>query len=181
MSKLNSKTVPELKKLAAKKGVEGFEEMLKPELVAALEVPEAPEELKPNTDTEDEGEGEKAPTAPGERDSEGKSEEVQDYVSPMVAGMKESHAPLGSKSAKMRDHLARQRKVRIFIPLDQGEPFGSTKSVILNGYQFWIKKNVYVNVPEQVADIIAQALNQEVMVVNENPMRLTGEEKELQK
>jgi hypothetical protein len=48
--------------------------------------------------------------------------------------------PLGSKARAMRDQLAKEPKVRVFIPLANGEKQGVTQSVILNGYPMYIGK-----------------------------------------
>jgi hypothetical protein len=61
------------------------------------------------------------------------------------------------KAERMKEHLAKQPKVRIIIPLEPNEKPGGTESVILNGYPFFIKKGVYVEVPEQVADVIMES------------------------
>lgn len=45
-----------------------------------------------------------------------------------------THAPLGSEARAMKEKLAKQPKVRVFIPLAAGEKQGVTQSVVLNGY-----------------------------------------------
>lgn len=64
----------------------------------------------------------------------------------------------GSKAEKMRKRLSLQPKVTIMVPLDPGEPKGSTISVTINGYRTIIRKNVYVELPKQVADMIKEHL-----------------------
>lgn len=61
---------------------------------------------------------------------------------------------------KMKEHLSTQDKVKIFVPLEGKEPKGSQLPVTLNGYRVNVPKGMYVAVPEQVADIIMESLNQ---------------------
>lgn len=65
--------------------------------------------------------------------------------------------PLGGKALIMKNKLDAQPKVPIMIPLAGGEKFGSTESVILNGYRLNIKKGVFVHVPQQVAQVIMES------------------------
>lgn len=65
-----------------------------------------------------------------------------------------------SKAEKMRDQLHAQPKVTIMIPLDSGENENATMPVTLNGYRYEIKKNIYVEVPKQIADVVMNALKQ---------------------
>lgn len=67
-----------------------------------------------------------------------------------------------TKAEKMRDQLHAQPKVTIMVPLDSGEPEGTTIPVTLNGYRYTIMKNVYVEVPMQVAAVIMNSLKQTV-------------------
>lgn len=80
--------------------------------------------------------------------------------SPAIA--REVEARHKSKAEKMRENLHGQPKVTIMIPLAAGEVEGSTLSVTLNGYRYTIKKNVYVSVPKQVADVVMSSLKQTV-------------------
>lgn len=65
-----------------------------------------------------------------------------------------------SKAERMRENLHSQPKVTIMIPLEPGEGEGATLPVTLNGYKYTIKKNVYVEVPKQVAEVIMNSLRQ---------------------
>lgn len=65
-----------------------------------------------------------------------------------------------TKAMKMREFLHSQPKVTIMIPLDPGENPNTTVPVTLNGYRYTIKKNVYVEVPKQVAEVIMNSLKQ---------------------
>jgi hypothetical protein len=77
-----------------------------------------------------------------------------------------SRAALGSKARAMRDNLAAQPKVRVFIPLAPGEKQGVTQSVILNGYPMYILKGQYVDVPQAVAEVLEAKLKQKMSVEN---------------
>lgn len=76
------------------------------------------------------------------------------------------------RAAEMKAHLARQPKVRIFIPIDQGvKPEVADKIpfvVNLNGYRMEIKRGVYVDVPEQVAEVIRERLESEGKIGREH-------------
>jgi len=56
----------------------------------------------------------------------------------------------------MKAKLDKQPKVKFFCPLSPGEPNGSTEIVQINGFKMTIRKGQFVNVPEQVADILAE-------------------------
>jgi len=70
-----------------------------------------------------------------------------------IAQSFEPRIPLGTKARAMKDQLAKQPKVRVFIPLANGEKQGVTQSVVLNGYPMYIRKGTYVEVPKAVADV----------------------------
>lgn len=59
----------------------------------------------------------------------------------------------------MKSFLSKQPTVSIFIPLEPGEPKGTLYPVEMNGYKVKVPKNVYVDVPRPIADIIKQSLN----------------------
>lgn len=65
-----------------------------------------------------------------------------------------------NKRQKMRKALAKQPKVRMYVPLEGKEPVGSFIPVTLNGHRVNVPKGVYVDVPQQVADIIADRFQQ---------------------
>lgn len=61
------------------------------------------------------------------------------------------------KKEETARNLAKQDKVRIMIPLRDGEARNTYESVIINGYRMDIKKGVFVDVPQQVAEILAES------------------------
>ena len=65
------------------------------------------------------------------------------------------------KADFMKAHLAKQPKVKILVPLEGKELRGkSILPVTLNGYRLNVPKGVYVEVPEQIGNIIMDSLNQ---------------------
>lgn len=53
--------------------------------------------------------------------------------------------------------LAKEKKVRIKIPEDYKNPMNRVVPVSINGYLYYINRGETVEVPETVADILAQA------------------------
>jgi len=65
-----------------------------------------------------------------------------------------------TKKEIIKAKLASQPKVRIIIPKEKNESEGAFETVQINGYTLQIKKGVYVEVPQQVADIIMESNKQ---------------------
>jgi len=63
-------------------------------------------------------------------------------------------------AANVRTILKAQPKRRVFIPSTPGEPKDTMQPVNINGYTIYVKKGVYVEVPETVADILEASQNQ---------------------
>jgi len=61
------------------------------------------------------------------------------------------------KAAAMKAHLAKQPKVQFLIPLGFGEKRGAYETVIMNGYRLNIMKGVLVELPRQVAELLAES------------------------
>ena len=59
----------------------------------------------------------------------------------------------------MKEHLAKQPTVVTMIPLEAGEPQGTVHPIVLNGYRLNIRKGTMVQVPQQIAEIIAESFN----------------------
>lgn len=156
MTDLSKTKVADLRKLAEEKGIEGWQDMKKPALLVALETSE-----KSKVDVP--GPNANVPVEPKTLDSTGISSDKITYE---------------GKAAKMKEALALQPKVRIKIPLEQGEKMGITKSVILNGYRLNIKKGVYVDVPEQVAEVLGES-DKHLDVIENNPLKVDESNREL--
>jgi hypothetical protein len=76
----------------------------------------------------------------------------------------------------MKEELAAQPKVRVFIPLASGEKQGVTQSVVLNGYPMYIRKGTYVDVPQSVAEVLEVKLKHKMTVEN-HPSRIKSDGK----
>lgn len=71
-------------------------------------------------------------------------------------------AEISADQKSVKEALAKQPKVRIFIPLGIGEKKGSPsayESVTINGYRMVLPKGEYCTVPQGVADIIEAHYN----------------------
>lgn len=118
-----------------------------------------------------------APTPEVEEVEEVETEEnsVPDAsLSELAALTQTTPAPMGTKARAMRDQLAKEPKVRVFIPLANGEKQGVTQSVILNGYPMYIRKGTYVNVPQSVAEVLETKLQHKMSIEN-HPDRVSGD------
>jgi hypothetical protein len=132
---------------------------------------------KSKKDDEDKVEETELDTSTEEDENEPKSpEEIAPAPAPAPAAVLplNAHAPMGSKARAMKEKLASQPKVRVFIPLAAGEKQGVTQSVVLNGYPMYIRKGSYVEVPQSVADVLEVKLKHKMTVEN-HPSRITGE------
>jgi len=96
---------------------------------------------------------------------------------PSAGQLKKEKEAYLSKAERMRQHLAKQPKVRILVPLGIGEKPGVIKWVYnkktkrreqvyikgaylpvqLNGFKILVAKGVYQEVPQQVADVISES------------------------
>jgi len=156
---LKRKRTATLRKLAEEGKVPGWDKLERPELLDALadekEVAKEEESVK--------------------EEVESVKEEIRKVAAP---GVEEGHVPVGSDAERMRAHLAKQPKVRVLIPLIGKEMQGTTMSVIINGYRLNIAKGVYVDVPEQVADMIMESQKQTVKALD-HPLKLKGNRPEL--
>ena len=71
--------------------------------------------------------------------------------------------------------LAKEPKVRMTIPFDPGETKGARRNVTINGYRFSIAKNVMVDLPESVANLLQKAYNTENAVASDHPLNLQNQ------
>lgn len=185
MADLKSMKVGELRDLAEKSGVEGFEDMNKKQLAETLESSEAGDEGEghQNDDVKDEGGEEPSADKGGEKvgdsddeDPDGDKEDDDGEVE-MGKGVTEvADQDLSEKALKMKAFLQKQDRVSVFLPLEDGEKRGTTKSVILNGFRLNILKGVRVQVPEQIADVIEDSMAAQTAAL-ENAPEITGEER----
>lgn len=83
-------------------------------------------------------------------------------------GSKKSNPQPGSKAEKMKMELLSQPKVRIVITRKPQEDKGIRASVTLNGYRLDFPKQVYLDVPEQVAKVIMDSQQQTEFALERN-------------
>jgi len=159
MAELKRTQTAKLRKMAEEKGVKDFATLERADLLSALS-DDKPEEVAAVATVTPAAEEPKALPLVGE-------------------GLAEGHVAVGSKAETMRARLAEQPKVRIFIQREPKEPVGATLSVILNGYRLNIQKGVYVDVPEQIADVVMKSQKQSADALQHKTL-LSGNEKELQ-
>lgn len=74
-----------------------------------------------------------------------------------IAKVEKTHQ---SKVDAMKENLSKQPLVTMYVPLVGGEKIGATIPVTLNGYRVNIPKGVYVDVPQQIADLLKDHLQQ---------------------
>jgi len=198
---INLKKTAELRKMAEDKEIEGWEDMGREELLKALNPKEKPEEEEEEKEEVDLSElsmtelkeiakekgadikglrkktdlikaikkaEKKEETSPKEKVEE-KAEKKKDWGD----GITEGHVPKGTKAQIMREHLLKQPRVKILIPFDSGEKPGVTVPFTLNGYRMNVAKGVYVDVPEQIADMVMKSQKQTVAALN-HPLNITN-------
>ena len=68
----------------------------------------------------------------------------------------------------MKEFLLSQARIRMLIPRPQGEKSTITQSVTLNGYRLDFPKDTYVEVPLQVAEVLAESLKQTNFALAQN-------------
>lgn len=107
-----------------------------------------------------------APEVPAEQ------EPVNEPETP-VAQATSGPISVGGKAERMKAFLDSQPKVRVFVPLADGEKPGVTQSVILNGYSVYIRKGEYVDVAQPVAEVL-EVKNKHKMEVQNHPLRQDG-------
>lgn len=174
---LDDMTIKELKAEAETRGVEVDNLKLRPDILAALEKAEE-ESGSDNNEPPAKPSNERGPSDEPESDDSSKSpESLEPTPIPeeggIVTGITGASVSAGSKAAIMKKKLAAQPKVRILVSLEGGEKFGITKSVILNGYRMNIIKGIYVDVPEQVADVLSES-QQQALEALDGPRRIDG-------
>ena len=78
---------------------------------------------------------------------------------------------------KTKIRLSKQPKVRIIIPKEKTESKGATLPVTINGYRLNIPKGVYVEVPEQVAQIVMESEQQTAEALEKAVQRIPDNER----
>ena len=166
----NTIKTAELRKIAKKQKIKDYEDLERKELVAALKPKKEPKKKPEKEEKKEKEEKEEIPEAPEE---EPETPEESEEEPELPEGVTEGHVPVGSKAEIMRAHLAKQPKVRILIPLEGKERPGITVPITINGYRQNIAKGVYVEVAEQIAEMIMKSQKQTVEALN-NPLNLSN-------
>jgi len=86
------------------------------------------------------------------------------------------HPDIGSKTEKMKKVLLSQKRVRIFVPRKEGESDKVLQSVNINGYRLDFPKQTYLDLPEQIADLLKDSLIQDEQALQS--FRIDTSEKE---
>ena len=68
--------------------------------------------------------------------------------------------PKDGKALVMKTQLLKQPRVRVMIPVDSGSDPSVPFDVTLNGYRLSLPRNQYIDVPQQVAEVIMNSHNQ---------------------
>ncbi len=85
----------------------------------------------------------------------------QPFLRPMNETIREQVEQVHmDKQERMKKNLDSQPKVRIYMPLEGQEKAGTLHPVVLNGYRINVPKGVYIDLPQQVADIVKKSLEQ---------------------
>ena len=188
--KLYTKKTAELRRMAKQIGLDNYETLERKDLAAGVD-----NYITKNPDfaiIEDENINEYTPDnlneeklngtikAEKEETIEAKKSLFVDNPSSTIENMsiKMSEPSVGGKAYRMKRILATQPKKPFFIPLEFGEKFGTTKSVILNGLRINILKNVYVDLPVQVIDVLKESLLLPTQILEGHKTRIEGSEQE---
>lgn len=132
---------------AAQKALDDADKKHQEELAAAAAVnPEVAGMIQPEAAPQTLKKDEKGlvvdPTAPTAQDRAGERTEAKEWE---------------GKAAKMKEYLWSQPLVNFLIPLSFGEKRGAYETVTMNGYRLNIMKGVMVEIPKDVANLLAES------------------------
>lgn len=150
---------------AEKKEEEVDEDAAEEEEESSEEVEEAEEDVPEEKIENVEPVEEKKIEPEKDKAAEEDEEEVGDYLrqyqyrKQTAFGSEQSDPAAGSKAEKMKNHLLAAPRMNFMIPKPSGEDKTVKQSVCLNGYRMDFPKNVYIEVPKPVADILIRSLN----------------------
>ena len=99
----------------------------------------------------------KKTTTPKKESDGNKTSEKESAEKKTSSAKKQIDEVFMSRAMKTKAQLDALPKVRILVPSKPGEPDGITLDVTINGYKYSIPKNVMVDVPQTVAEIIAES------------------------
>lgn len=138
----------------------------KEELLARLQEADAAgngDEGDTNTETGgDTGEGEGNDEGAGDTNEEEKPAPTAAKKAVSEAQVAKAHT---TDQQKMKAHLDAQPKIKVMIPFDAGVDARVAKKipfvVNLNGYRYEIPRGVFVDVPQQIAEVVMERLESE--------------------
>lgn len=84
-------------------------------------------------------------------------EAVENTAQAKTLSKKEIDDQFLSTAMKTKAAHDKEPRVKLLVPLKQGEPEGVNLDVTINGYRYSIPKNVVVDLPESVAQIVADS------------------------
>ena len=84
------------------------------------------------------------------------------YGREMPLGDPRSNPQAGSKADTMKKRLLLQDRVKILIPVESGTDPSVKQSVNLNGYRLDLPKNTYIEIPQQIAEVIMNSQKQQI-------------------
>jgi len=186
--------VAELRALAEKQGIEGWEDLSKPELVSILQAnsggPVIPseEEASDESAADDESDGEEAEEEEEEASDESAADDESSAVprtpvrpqSEVVEPPQLMSQKARAMKAKLADEVARGKVETVFINRQDSEKIGTVKSIGLNGYHLHIRKGERVVVPRTVANFLWQ-MEEDANVALQHRTRFnSGEKPELE-
>ena len=123
--------------------------------------------LTPEKKIEPVEEEERITSSKVEEDGPGKkSDEPEDYLikyqvrKQTPSGTPASNPAEGTKASRMKTFLLSQPRLRMLIPRPMGEDQSVMQSVNLNGYRLDFPKDTYIDVPQQIADVLMESLKQ---------------------
>ena len=73
----------------------------------------------------------------------------------------------GSKAETMKAFLLTQKRIATLIPLSEGSDPKILYSVTLNGYRLDLPTNTYIEIPEQVAEVVRQSNKQTLIALDQ--------------
>jgi hypothetical protein len=100
--------------------------------------------------------------------------DIQNYKIPGVSDKPIAGVSLSPEALKVKEKLAKEPRIPFFIPLDQGERAGSYRSVTINGYRCEVKKNVMVQLPTSLVNVLMQSMQVEAEALNDNERNLNN-------
>lgn len=108
-----------------------------------------------------------------------KADKVAELKSMQIPNVKDQpfgDATLSDEALRVKEILAKEAKMPIFIPLEPGEKPGVYRSVTINGYRCEVKKGMMVQLPMSIAKLLMDAYQIESEVLNNNEYNLANKD-----